>query len=431
MKGLLFTYALTYGGAAISLFRPYYGLLIYVCFSILRPEYLWPWSVAQGNYSRIVAVALLVGWALNGFGNRNFGAAKPFLWALLAYWGWMIVCAALAANQGVAWSFVELHAKILLPVLVGLTLINNVSELKQLAWVICLSLGYLAFEANLDHFQGGVQVREYGFGAMDNNSFCIAMAAGSGLAFFLGLHERAWWKKLACLATAGLMVHVTMFGNSRGGMLGVLATGVVTLLLIPKRPFELSLVAVSLLVALRLAGEQVWSRFSTVVAKADERDASAESRLQLWADCWDVIQKHPLTGLGPDHWPLIAADYGWPAGKECHSLWFNAGVEFGIPGLLFLASFYVTAIIGGWQMQCRRDLQDTWFADAGRMVVASLVGFVVSGSFVSLDALEPPYYIALLGAGTLKVLSNAESHERSLPSCATGEQAFSLPAVSC
>lgn len=431
MKGLLFTYALTYGGAAVSLFRPFYGLLIYVCFSILRPEYLWPWSVSQGNYSRIVAVALLIGWAVNGFGNRNFGAARPFLWALLAYWGWMIICAAMAANQSVAWEFVELHAKILLPVLVGLTLVNSVTQLKQLAWVIVLSLGFLAFEANLDHFQGGVRVREYGFGAMDNNSFCIAMAAGSGLSFFLGLHERAWWRKGICFALAALMVHVTMFGNSRGGMLGVLATGIVTLILIPKRPLELSLVGVSLLVGLRLAGEQVWSRFGTVMAKAERRDASAESRLQLWADSWDVMKRHPLTGLGPDHWPLIAADYGWPAGKECHSLWFNAGAEFGFPGLLFLMLFYGTAIVGSWRMLCRRDLQDTWYADAGRMVVASLVGFVVSASFVSLDALEPPYYIALLGAGTLKVLSQADTARNFSWSLAPGGHELPLSSATC
>ena len=415
MKGLIFTLALTYGGAGVSLVRPFYGLLIYVCFAILRPEYLWPWSVAQGNYSRIVAVGLLIGWAINGFGNRVFGASRHFLWALLAYWGWMIVCAGFAANQSIAWGYVELHAKILLPVLVGLTLIENLTQLKQLAWVIVSSLGFLAFEANLDHLQGGVRVREQGFGAMDNNSFCIAMAAGAGLAFFLGVHERPWWRKLICFGCAAMMVHVTMFGNSRGGMLGIVVTGIVTLLLIPKRPLELSLVALAALVGLRLAGEDVWQRFSTVFANPEVRDASAESRLQLWTDCWDVMQKHPVLGIGPDHWPLIASDYGWAAGKECHSLWFNAGAEFGFPGMAFLLLFYGSALWGSWKLIRRPDLQDTWYADAGRMVVASLAGFAVSASFVSLDALEPPYYIALLAAGTLKVLSLAEAREQERP----------------
>lgn len=409
MKGLLFTYALTYGGAALSLYRPFYGLLIYLCFAILKPESLWPWSVPVGNYSRIVAIGLLIGWVINGFGKWNFGAAKPFVWALLGYWGWTVVCAALAANQTVAWNYIELHAKILLPVLVGLTLIETELQLKQLAWVLVLSLGYLAFEGNLDHFQGGFRVREQGFGSMDNNSFCIAMAAGSGLAFFLGIHERSWWRKLLCLTIAALMVHVTMFGNSRGGMLGVAVTGLVTLWLIPKRPLELSLVAIAAIVGLRLAGENVWARFGTSFAEGDARDTSSESRLELWADCWDVMQKHPLTGLGPDHWPLIAADYGWPPGKESHSLWFNAGAEFGFPGLILLILFYGVVLWSVFRLVHRRELQGTWFADSGRMVVAALAGFAVSASFVSLDALEPPYYIALLGAGTLKVLSNAQN----------------------
>jgi probable O-glycosylation ligase (exosortase A-associated) len=422
MKGLIFTYGLTYGGAALSLVRPYYGLLIYVCFAILRPEHLWRWSLESGNYSRIVAAGLLIGWAGCGFGKREFGASKPFLWALVGYWGWTILSAALATNQTVAWSYIELHAKILLPVLVGLTLIDSVAQLRQLAWVIVLSLGFLAFEANLDHFQGGFQVRDTGFGGMDNNSFCIAMAAGSGLSFFLGLHERAWWQKLICLAIAGLMVHVTMFGNSRGGMLGVLVTGAVTLYLIPKRPLELSLVAVAALFGLRLAGPEVWARLGTVVAKLEDRDFAAGSRLQLWADAWDVMQKNPLVGVGPDHWPLIASQYGWPAGKEVHSLWFNAGAEFGFPGLALLLLFYGVVLFGCLRLVRRPDLQGTWSADSGRMVVAALTGFAVSASFVSLDALEPPYYVALLGAGTLKVLSAV-----AVPECMEESNQTALP----
>ena len=44
-----------------------------------------------------------------------------------------------------------------------------------------------------------------------------------------------------------------------------------------------------------------------------------------------------------------------------------------------------------------------WFGDACRMTVASLSGFIVAAMFVSLEALEIPYYAALLGAGTLMV----------------------------
>src|SRR5437868_2909884 len=254
---------MTYGGAAASLFRPFYGLLIYLAFAILRPEHLWPWSVPQGNYSRIVAIALLVGWTMRGFGNWKFGAARSFVVILIGYWSCIVISAIGAANQTVAWHYVELHSKILLPVLVGLTLIESITQLRQLAMVLVGCLSFLAWEANLDHLQGGTRLRDEGFGGMDNNSFCIAMAAGAGLAFFLGMHVKPWWQKLACLAGAAMMVHSTMFANSRGGMLGVIATSVVSIYVIPKRPFELSVVCTAVAVSLRLAGQQVWARFST------------------------------------------------------------------------------------------------------------------------------------------------------------------------
>src|SRR5437763_1136445 len=75
--GLVFTYLMTYGGSAAALFNPYVGLLIYICFAIIRPEDLWYWSVPQGNYSRIIAASLLVGWVARGRGaGRVHGAGR-------------------------------------------------------------------------------------------------------------------------------------------------------------------------------------------------------------------------------------------------------------------------------------------------------------------------------------------------------------------
>jgi hypothetical protein len=39
------------------------------------------------------------------------------------------------------------------------------------------------------------------------------------------------------------------------------------------------------------------------------------------------------------------------------------------------------------------------------MVIASLTGFAVAAQFVSLDRLETPYYIAIIGAALLKLSS--------------------------
>jgi O-antigen ligase len=242
---------------------------------------------------------------------------------------------------------------------------------------------------------------------MDNNSFCIAMVAGAGVAFFLGLSERTWWRKLVALGAAALMVHVPMFANSRGGMLGLIMAGVMTFVILPKKPGLVAAWALGLVVALRLAGPAVIERLGSSFADSEERDSSAQSRLDLWSHCWDVMKKNPITGIGPDHWPLTAEHYGWPRGKEAHSLWFNAGAELGFPGLTLLLAFYGLTIRHCWKLANSRAVADPWLRDAARMAVVGLSAFLVSASFVSLDALEPPYYIALLGAGALSVAGRA------------------------
>src|SRR5437870_13532537 len=107
MKGLVFTYLLTYGGALAALFNPFHGLLVYVCFAIVKPDKMWFWSVPEGNYSRIVGIGLLLGWLAHGCGTWQLGRARLLVTALVGYWAWRILSAIQAAYQAVAWAFVE------------------------------------------------------------------------------------------------------------------------------------------------------------------------------------------------------------------------------------------------------------------------------------------------------------------------------------
>lgn len=405
MKGLLFTYGLTYGGAVVSLFNPFVGLLIYICFAIMRPDFLWYWSVPfGGHYSRIVAVALLCGWALHGFGDWRLGRGRAIVAVLASFWVWSLISTVNAPDKAVALHFVESMFKIVLPFLVGITLIDSVQKLKQLAWVIVLSQGYVAYELNSSYYAGFNRVQQIGFGGMDNNSNAIAMVTCVGLAFFLGLQAQGWWRKALAFGLAVLMAHVVMFAFSRGGMLALIITGAAAFTLIPKQPKYYLVFALGVLLALRLAGGEVRGRFWTVFADPAVRDVSAQSRVDLWADAWDAMLKRPLLGLGPDHWPLVAQEYGWKAGKEAHSLWLQIGAELGFPGLLFLILFYGLCMARLWPLTRRNyPATDPWHQYGARMVIASLVGFAVAAQFVTLEGLEVPYYITLIGAGVLKL----------------------------
>jgi probable O-glycosylation ligase (exosortase A-associated) len=407
MKGLVFTYLMTYGGGLLALFNPFYGLLVYVCFAIIKPDAMWEWSVPPGNYSRTVALALLAGWALHGFGRWRFGRARALVVVLLVYWGWTAIAGGLAPDAELAFHYVGAVGKVVLPFLVGITTIDSTRKLKQLAWTIVLSEGYLAFELNLAFLSGHNKVNTDGFAGSDNNCVAIAMVTCMGLAFFLGMGARQWWRKGLALGCAALMAHVVMFAFSRGGMLAMGVTGVMSFFLIPKKLQHYLLFTVAVLVALRLAGPQVRERFSTIFTRSDFRDASAQSRLDLWRDCLDAAVRQPIFGIGPDHWPRVAEQYGWTgAVKEAHSLWVQLAAELGFPGVALLALFFALCIIRLWPLiRERYPAPDPWFHDAARMVIAALIGFTVSAQFVSIKMLEVPYYVALLGAGVLKLSS--------------------------
>ncbi|HEX5272575.1 MAG TPA: O-antigen ligase family protein, partial [Gemmataceae bacterium] len=232
-----------------------------------------------------------------------------------------------------------------------------------------------------------------------------------------------WWMRAAAFGCAAVLGHAVLISFSRGGMLGMIITGGIAFLLIRKRPWHYVALAAAVAAALALSGPELRHRFMTMFAGEAERDPSAASRLQLWAACCDVMARMPVLGAGPDHWPTLSESYGFTPMKEAHTLWLQWGAEMGLPGLGFLVLYYGLCAARLWPLARRRDpAADPWEGHMAAMVIASLAGFAVSAQFVSMKLLEPPYYIALVGAGTLKLASAraAVSHAPSNPMLVPG-----------
>jgi probable O-glycosylation ligase (exosortase A-associated) len=369
---------------------------------------MWRFSLPQWRYSFTIAVALLFGWVFKLFGDWKFGRSAGPAIALVGFWFWSILSAIFAKDQQLAWTSIETTTKIVLPFFVGLTLIQNKGHLRQLCWVIMLAQGYVAFEMNMSYFHGYNRILLNKYGGIDNNGMALTMVTAMGLAFFAGMYETAWWKKGLAFAVCVLCGHAVMLSFSRGGMLAMIASGLAAFVIMPKRPKHVLVFALALAIGFRLAGEQVTERFRTIFADETQRDSSAESRLQLWTACWDAMLKSPIVGLGPDHWRRNAARYGFPEGKAAHSLWMQAGAETGFPGFFLIIAFYVLSMTRLLPLiRRRRDDIDPWLVSSASMVVCSLFGFVIAATFLSLLHVEIAYYVALLGAGTLKVYSRS------------------------
>jgi putative inorganic carbon (hco3(-)) transporter len=410
MKALLLTYALTYGGAACSLLEPWVGVLVYIAFSIIRPESLWFYAVPPGNYSRIVAIALLIGWGLRGLGSWRFGRATSIVWSFIGFVAWAAVRATDAPHQDAAWEYVTILVKILLPFLAGITMINSVARLKQLAWTIVIVQAYVSYELNVYYFRGYNMAME-GYGGMGRAVLGTGLVMALAMGFFLMATSGGLWQRYLAAACCLLIGHTVLLTYSRGALLATFTMAAYVVWLIPKTPKYMTRLALAVIAAAAMAGPSVYARFSTTFANEQDRDASAQGRIELWMNCLDLISKHPLVGIGPEHFGYYAPQYGWNEGKEAHNLWLQTGAELGLPGLFLLVAFYGMTIVRLWPLAAafgRCDgSDDRWLAAFAAMTLAGVLGFAVAAVFVTVTRMETSYYAVLLGAGALRVAGSA------------------------
>ena len=403
MKGLVLTYIITVIGGVAGLRYPLVGLNVYVGLAVLRPQFLFSFAGDLRNLSLFVGILLLIGWALQGFGSWRFGRARAIVLSLVAFTCWYTLSATQAMDPRTAYRGLEELLKIALPFLVGVTLMNGVKDWRPLLWTLVLSMGYVGFEMNLSYLLKGFNMAYYGFGGMDNNTFGAGLVTAMGPALALAISARTWIGRGLAALSAALILHTILLTFSRGTFVGFFVMGVVAVLMMPKRPKYLLAIIVVALLAVRFTGPQLASRYSTILASSEERDASAQSRVELWMDCLDVVWAYPILGVGPTNWRNIAARYGWPEGKSAHSVWLETAAEMGVPGFLFLFAFFGVALWRLWPVARAKlddDNRDQVILASG--VVLGIVGFMAAGQFVSVQGLELPYYMVMLGAAMLK-----------------------------
>lgn len=404
MKGLLLTYAVVFSGAVIALRKPVIGLYIYIGLSVLRPQALWGWAGDLSGMSEIAAYPLLVGWAFQGFGSWAFGRGRLIVACLILYTLWTVLSMAQAMDSWLAWTQVVEFLKTLLPFLVGVTMLKTEKEARTVLWLIVLLQAYICLDMNRTYLDGYNRVSLEGFGGLDNNSFGISLVTtvGAALGLFLAA-DRGWIKVMFGLSTL-LIMHTILLTFSRGAFVGLLTAATMALVILPKRPKYIGAVLLTAAIGAYFTGPELKERFGTTFAAQDERDGSAESRLRLWADMGTVVSEQPIFGVGSSNWPLIADRFGWPRGKEGHSLWVQTAAENGVPGVSLLLLFYGLTIVRLWPIARRRypDVDEHTAMTATGMIVA-IIGFAASAQFVSVKGLEPPYYIAMIGVVLLKL----------------------------
>jgi probable O-glycosylation ligase (exosortase A-associated) len=405
MKQLIFFLGVTVYFGIRSLVDPFWGLLLYYGFAVLRPQFLWNWALpVEIRWSLIAAVVAWVSYLLNiGLPRRR--VCDRYFFPMVIGLGVLILASiSQALNSEIAVNAGWEVLKILIMMLLGGLVITERRHVRYLGWMIFACLIYLVWEVNSMYlFEHRLDVYNRGFGGLDNNGAGLLFAMAIPFCYYFFYAQRRWWRWgfLLCIPPA---IHAVMLTYSRGAMVSALAVGVAILLMSSRRYFfrTVALGVAMGVIILALAGPQVRARFWSI--QRQEQDASIQSRFTSWKAGLAMARDYPILGLGPRNSNLLSKAYGCDVqGRTIHNVYIQLAADLGIPAVVLYVSLLIHTL---WQLHRAARMSRTFLDDPSmrwhhyivRGAFWSLVTFCIGSMFLSVETVELCYLLMLIGA---------------------------------
>jgi probable O-glycosylation ligase (exosortase A-associated) len=405
-------------------------VLIYYLFAVLRPQFIWEWSLPEGiPWSLLVALASIISVFLMRPNvsqsdddiadpqqpGQPPGSLSTAHRMILLFGFWVGLTFFTAVNSERAYPYFVEYLKIFIMFYVASLAIRKSSEVWVLYLMTALTLGYIAYEVNSVYFfQGGyITIYRRGYGGLDNNGAGLMLAMGVPLCFFAWEGIQKWYR-WGMVLLIPVLLHAVMMSYSRGAMVSLVVTLPIYILRSRRRLQVLAITGIVGILIPILAGNEIRARFFSV-SEADT-DASANSRWTSWAIAWKMTQEHPIFGLGIRNSNLFTFAYGADIeGRTIHSQYLQTAADSGMVALaLYLGSLGAV----WWSLRevrkatvRRSDPEGVRSYAVACGVEGSLAIFAFGAIFLSLETFELPYLLMLLGAQLRMVVTPAPDTE--------------------
>jgi len=378
------------GSLPLCFFRPWIGVLVWSWVGYMAPHKLmWNWTHLL-PWAQMVAISTLAGLPFNG-GWRPI--PKSLLWyLLLGLWGVFLLSTVFAVYQEDAWGKFWQVSKILLVTVLTLGLFQDQKRLRYLIWVIVLSIGYYGVKGGIwALLTGGANkvMGPEGTFLTGNTEIGLALVMILPLILFLRQVEERYNFRQMLLGIFLLCIVAIIFTHSRGALLGLLV--MLGLLFLKSRAKIIFLCGILIGVPLFLsfAPDAWFNRMDTI--QNYEGESSAMGRLWSWELAWRMGLDKPIFGLGfrpfraemyayyTPHLPVRSAD--------AHSIYFQVLAEHGFVGLAVYLSLLGLTLVALRKIRkdSKRDPETAWITNYADMIFAGLVGFAITGAFLSMS----------------------------------------------
>ncbi len=419
--GIALLYLLFAANAALSLVRPWIGVVLAYVISVMGPQYIWWWWFPDIRPALLVTLPMLCGFAISMLrGKVDYsGLNTKGNWCVAILWLSSVVAFYFGPYVDVHndYRFYEPEVmfaswqKTCLLYLIGVLLIDNHRKLKAMSAVILITVAYMVYWANAQYFLYGKFGRLHGpmdlvgggiYG--DENNFAVLFVVGIPFLLYFGLYVKRRMLSWMAWALIPFAWHAVFLTASRGALVGIAAVLLVFVMRLRNRAAGALVVAAFLGAFAWQAGDLMKSRSATI--SEYENEDSAASRIRAWEAAIGMMATHPITGVGFASFGQAFPDFSDIPPRIAHNTFFQIGGEWGvIAGGAYLILIFSTLNRLRKNGNRLRTLTST---DVGKLYyyineacLLGLTGFFVCALFLSLQQYEVLYLLLLIANGTL------------------------------
>ena len=380
---------------ALSAKRPDIALNLYTWISLMNPHRLC-WGFATSAPLAQVAALATLGSLFISKDPKRLPLNGPSI-LLLLFVIWMFITTLFAMNPSAAWVEMDRTWKTQLVTILIMMIATSEERIRNLMWVITLSLAFFGFKGGIFTILSGGGARVWGPSGSfiaGNNEIGMALIMTIPLLRYLQLNIEDFRIRLGLAAVMVLSFFCVLGTQSRGSLLGMAAmVGFLVLKSRNKLPMLL-LLAVSIPAVLAFMPESWYQRMNTI--KTYQQDASAMGRINAWHTAVNIAKDRVLGGGYKclHKWQTFVE---YAPNKhdvhDAHSIYFEVLGEHGFIGLfLFILLAYTS-----WRMAsktivlARKRPEMKWMGDLCSMIQVSIVGYFVNGLFLGM-AMFDLYY---------------------------------------
>lgn len=387
----------------ISFLKPHIGIYFWYWITFMNPHrftygFMYSFPVALLSGAATMAGALLL--------RRKAPLLRSPEMVLLLTMTVLFTLNTMVAMFPTAWIEWEKVVKVLIMTFFTVVLIDTRPKLRMVLIVTVLSIGFVSCKGAIWGVLTGGQYRLWGpegSALEDNNSMALALNVHIPMALFLAKTEQRPRVRLAFLVIALFSLFGVVLTYSRGGLLG-LAAVLVMLTYRARRSVGLIFLMIVAFGTILVFIPHTWyDRMKTI--ETYEEDDSAMQRIETWKFAWSLALQRPLTGGGFEGFRANPSQ-----GRNPHSIYFGMLGEQGFVVFFLFIALLASCYTGLARIEKRTRGRPelAWYADLSAMLRVSLVGYMVSGTFLNLQYFDLFYLLVALVA-IMRYLVRVES----------------------